>query len=275
MSRRAIGGNRDRPTPRPVAVTPLAPGLCAVCGRTLTSRRPQRVCSPRCRIAAGGRRAPRRPPRRSPGCTSRTPTSTSVWANSSSGRGTQGPPPGAAASPVTLRPGSVPAGCGRAGYRRSSGGTREQSARAPAQARPGRTPPGSGTRPRLHQKIFAVGRVDFRRAPPDILAKLLWTIPTFPPPRTAGWNTLRLPPGSHGASSGQGQDPRTACSRQERGVDVSSDSSEPPTGSPHRLQGEPRPESPIWRPRPGRGRVGAPCPMERPGRRAVAATRVP
>ena len=31
--------------------TPLGPGLCAVCGRPLMGRRPQRVCSPRCRIA--------------------------------------------------------------------------------------------------------------------------------------------------------------------------------------------------------------------------------
>jgi predicted nucleic acid-binding Zn ribbon protein len=31
--------------------TLLAPGSCAVCGRALTGRRPQRVCSPRCRIA--------------------------------------------------------------------------------------------------------------------------------------------------------------------------------------------------------------------------------
>ena len=30
--------------------TPLEPGLCAVCG-PLTGRRPQRVCSPRCRVA--------------------------------------------------------------------------------------------------------------------------------------------------------------------------------------------------------------------------------
>jgi Phage integrase family len=31
--------------------TPLEPGLCAVRGRRLTGRQPQRVCSPRCRIA--------------------------------------------------------------------------------------------------------------------------------------------------------------------------------------------------------------------------------
>jgi hypothetical protein len=40
------------------------------------------------------------------------------------------------------------------------------------------------------------------------------------------------------ASGGQGA--RTACRRQEHGVDVSSDPSEPPTGSLHRLQGERR-----------------------------------
>ena len=43
--------------------------------------------------------------------------------------------------------------------------------------------------------------------------------------------------------AGRTQGARTACSRQERGVDVSSDSSKPPMGSPHRLQGEPRPRT--------------------------------
>jgi predicted nucleic acid-binding Zn ribbon protein len=36
--------------PPPDVRTPIDPGLCAVCGRPLTGRRPQRVCSPRCRI---------------------------------------------------------------------------------------------------------------------------------------------------------------------------------------------------------------------------------
>jgi hypothetical protein len=31
--------------------TSLDPGLCEVCGHRLTARQPQRVCSPRCRIA--------------------------------------------------------------------------------------------------------------------------------------------------------------------------------------------------------------------------------
>jgi hypothetical protein len=31
--------------------TPPEAGLCAVCRRPLTGRRPQRVCSPRCRVA--------------------------------------------------------------------------------------------------------------------------------------------------------------------------------------------------------------------------------
>jgi hypothetical protein len=83
----------------------------------------------------------------------------------------------------------------------------------------------------------AVGRVDFRRTRPDILTRLLWTIPTFPPPRTAGWNTSRMPPGSHGAASGLGQDFRMACTCQEHGVDVSSDPSEPSTGSVARVSG--------------------------------------
>ena len=52
-----------------------------------------------------------------------------------------------------------------------------------------------------------------------------------------------------------GRDPgaRTACSRQEHGVDVSSDSSEPPMGSPHRLQGEPRPRTAHLAPEAGSG----------------------
>jgi predicted nucleic acid-binding Zn ribbon protein len=37
--------------PPPDVRTPPAAGLCAVCGHPLTGRRPQRVCSPRCRIA--------------------------------------------------------------------------------------------------------------------------------------------------------------------------------------------------------------------------------
>ena len=65
--------------------------------------------------------------------------------------------------------------------------------------------------------------------------------------------------------AGRDPDARTACSGQEHRVDVSSDPSEPPMGSPHRLQGEPRPEPPIWRPRPGRGRVGAPVPHRTAG----------
>jgi hypothetical protein len=122
--------------------TPLAPGLCAVCGRPLTGRRPQRVCSPRCRIARCGRRAPRRPPPRSPGCTPRTPPCASVWMNSSAWSGHsraaswRGRQPGDAAA----RPGSASAGGGRAGERRGSGGTR--APRAPAQARPRPRTPG-------------------------------------------------------------------------------------------------------------------------------------
>jgi hypothetical protein len=46
---------------------------------------------------------------------------------------------------------------------------------------------------------------------------------------------------------------RTACSGQEHGVDVSSDSSEPPMGSPHRFQGEPRPRTAHLAPEAGSG----------------------
>jgi hypothetical protein len=41
---------------------------------------------------------------------------------------------------------------------------------------------GRGTLPRLCQKFFRRGRVDFRR-PPDMLARLLWTIPDVPAAR--------------------------------------------------------------------------------------------
>ena len=44
-----------------------------------------------------------------------------------------------------------------------------------------------------------------------------------------------------------------ARSRQEHGVDVSSDSSEPPTGPLHRLQGEPRPRTAHLAPEAGSG----------------------
>ncbi len=59
-----VGASLSAPTPggesSPVSAparavgsvrTPSEAGLCAVCGRPLTGRRPQRVCSPRCRIA--------------------------------------------------------------------------------------------------------------------------------------------------------------------------------------------------------------------------------
>src|SRR4029453_11170081 len=55
------------------------------------------------------------------------------------------------------------------------------------------------------------------------------------------------------ASSGWGSGARAARSRQEHGVDVSSDSSEPPTGSLHRLQGEPRPRTAHLAPEAGSG----------------------
>ena len=120
-----------------------------------------------------------------------------------------------------------------------------------ARARPRPRTPGVWDPPPPPQK-FCGGGGRFS-AHPDILAKLLWTIPTFPPPRTAGRNTSRLPPGSHGASSGLGQDPRMACGCRECGVDVSSDSSEPPSGTPHRLQGEPRPRTAHLAPEAGSG----------------------
>jgi hypothetical protein len=55
-------------------------------------------------------------------------------------------------------------------------------------------------------------------------------------------------------SSGRTQGARTACSRQERGVDASSDPSEPPMGSPHRLQSEPRLRNAHLAPEAGSGR---------------------
>src|SRR4029450_6838192 len=59
------------------------------------------------------------------------------------------------------------------------------------------------------------------------------------------------PPVPVGPPAGGGQGARAAHSRQEHGVDVSSDSSEPPTGSLHRLQGEPRPSTTHLPSRPG------------------------
>jgi hypothetical protein len=69
----------------------------------------------------------------------------------------------------------------------------------------------------------------------------------------------RVQPVPVGAQAGRGQGTRAACSRQGRGVDVRSDSSEPPTGSPtgpranHARTAHLAPEA-------GSGRVGAPVP---------------
>ena len=75
---------------------------------------------------------------------------------------------------------------------------------------------------------------------------------------SSGWGRLRpvLPdpprPVPVGAQAGRGQGARTACGRQEHGVDVSSDPSEPPMGSPHR-SGANHAQN---RPSGARGRVG-------------------
>jgi hypothetical protein len=63
----------------------------------------------------------------------------------------------------------------------------------------------------------------------------------------------RVQPVPAGPQAGRTQDARAASSRQERGVAVSSDSSEPPTGSPRRLQGEPRPRTAHLAPEAGSG----------------------
>jgi hypothetical protein len=94
--------------------------------------------------------------------------------------------------------------------------------------------------------------------------------PAGDPPRSGDdlhrpdvWPLLPDPPQPVpvGAQAGRTQGARTARSPQERGVDVSSDSSEPPTGSPPTgSRANHAPEPPIWRPRPGQGRVGAPVP---------------
>ena len=85
--RRPRQGSSPRPGPEvaPGDVrTPPDLGLCGVCGRPLTGRRPQRVCSPRCRIARWRQaRAEATGRRRSPGSTPRTPPCASAWASSS------------------------------------------------------------------------------------------------------------------------------------------------------------------------------------------------
>ena len=67
-------------------------------------------------------------------------------------------------------PSSSPTGRGPGG--RAGGGTR-----ACARERAPGAPPGLWDPPAPLPKFSAVGEVDFRRAPPDILARLLWTIP--------------------------------------------------------------------------------------------------
>ena len=176
-----------------------------VTASVVTGRCPQRVCSPRCRIArwrqarveaTAATLADLQAEKHSPapaGGRARAP-----------GRGAEGSPPGAAASPVTPRPGSAPAGGGRAADRRGRGGTRAPRTHAPA--RPRSRTPGVWDPPRVPQKVFAVGRVNFRRAHPDILAKLLWIIPTFPRQGSQA-GTPRVCPRFPCASSGFGQDP--------------------------------------------------------------------
>jgi hypothetical protein len=92
------------------------------------------------------------------------------------------------------------------------------------------------------------GGLDLVRVPGDLAEAGAAGDPPYPagpPPGRGRRAVLPDPPRPIpvGPQAGGGQGARTACSRQERGVDVGSESSEPPTGSPHRLQGEPRPRT--------------------------------
>jgi hypothetical protein len=71
--------------------------------------------------------------------------------------------------------------------------------------------------------------------------------------RSPGASTRSPRPIPVGPQAGWTQGARTACNRQEHGVDVSSGPSEPPMGSLHRLQGEPRPRTAHLAPEAGSG----------------------
>ncbi len=95
--RRSRPGSSPGPAPEVVPAdvrTPPDPGLCAVCGRRLTGRRAQRVCSPRCRVAywraLRAQETPRSPPSGSGSASS------SAWWGSSSGASGRRRSPGTA-----------------------------------------------------------------------------------------------------------------------------------------------------------------------------------
>jgi hypothetical protein len=79
---------------------PSEAGLCEVC-RLLRGRRPQRVCSPRCRIARWRQTRAEATAATLAGSRPRTRPAPARGRARSPGRGAQGPPPGTAADPVT------------------------------------------------------------------------------------------------------------------------------------------------------------------------------
>jgi hypothetical protein len=130
---------------------------------------------------------------------------------------------------------------------------RETPSSTPTQSRRGQAPhpPGPTGRPEPRRKTTAVGSryprgLDLVRVVPGDLAEAGAAgdppDPAGPPPGRGRRAVLPDPPRPVpvGAQAGRTQGTRLAWSRQEPGVDVSSDSSEPPMESPHRLQGEPR-----------------------------------
>jgi hypothetical protein len=150
-------------------------------------------------------------------------------------------PPVALASAAAPAPRTPGLGVAPAGHRAGDAGVppREEGARLPAGAPEGRNFPVSGATAR--------GSPSTSRRQVASVDNPAWFTGSRDTPSGRGGFQPFLPhpvqPAPVGAQAGRTQGARTACSRQERGVAVSSDSSEPPTGSPHRLQGEPRPRT--------------------------------
>ena len=169
--------------------------------------------------------------------------------------------------------GTAPLGCSypsASGYEQHEVGTRVDEAHRASGAlgnySPELTSPSTRS-PNQRSRAFEVARVSIRPGVLQeyrVLGPILGTFRNVTRPCQTSVHETRFPgglvsgrfyriSGSGRPQAGGGQGARAARSRQEHGVDVSSDSSEPPTGSLHRLQGEPRPRTAHLAPEAGSG----------------------
>ena len=215
-------------------------------GRRARDARAPAQRRPRGRARAGGRRGvhgssgQRRSGRRVPCRSPRSPGQARARIARSDGRRDRYPPvPPAGTLGLAVRPRRGPA---RAPPRRGPGGRAGGGTRACARERaPGCAPPGSGTRPRLRQKFFAVGRSIFG-AP----TRTSWRglsgqshVPAAKDPRPEHLTSATRSPGPP-AGWVETQD---GVWLWEHGVGVSADPSEPPTGVPPRPPGRTTPRN--------------------------------